>query len=402
MRLAPRFIALIFALLAPALACSQELARLEIGASSLTARDTWFGPPAMELKLALTHPVPYRAVIVADPVRLIVDIKGVSLSGQRPEDLYGQNLARAIRWGRFRAGWSRIVIELTSPYRIASAGQKTGAGFPQINIALEPVDEEDFAPLPSATAALRNLPESVDFPEATLSDGLTVMLDPGHGGLDPGALAGGENEADLVLQFANELRPVLEARGIQVEMTRQDDHYVGLEDRMTAARAAGADLLLSLHADALPSGQAAGATVYVWNPGANDKASAQLVARHERGDLLSGVDLTGKDDELAVAIMDFARTDTQARSENFARFIASHMALSGISLHERPVQGAAFSVLKSPDIPSILLELGFISDDRDRANMTNPAWRAQMVQVLADAVAAWAADDAARKPALRK
>lgn len=396
-----KLITLIFAVLYPIFVHAQEPTRMDLGASSLTADGKLFGPPAIALTLALTQPVPFRAVIVADPVRLIVDMKGVDLSGQSPRDLFGHHLVPGIRWGRFRAGWSRIVIELPAPYQVASAGQKTGAAFPQISIKLQPVDEDDFAPLPSATAALRNLPESVDLPDTLPPESLTVMLDPGHGGFDPGALAGGENEADLVLQFAHELRPELETRGINVAMTRQDDRYVGLEDRMTAARDAGADLLLSLHADALPSGQAAGATVYVWNPKANDKASAQLVARHQRGDLLSGVDLTGKDDDLAAAIIDFARTDTQPRSENFAGILTSHMALSEINLHERPVQGAAFSVLKSPDIPSVLLELGFISDDQDRANMTNPEWRARMVQVLADAITTWAADDIARAPALR-
>ncbi|PHQ71900.1 MAG: hypothetical protein COB97_00820 [Paracoccus sp.] len=99
--------------------------------------------------------------------------------------------------------------------------------------------------------------------------------------------------------------------------------------------------------------------------------------------------------------MDFARTDTQPRSENFARWLTSRMALMGIGMHGRPVQGAAFAVLKSPDMPSALLELGFISDDADRANLTNPLWRARMVEVVADAITGWARDDAARASMLR-
>ncbi len=113
------------------------------------------------------------------------------------------------------------------------------------------------------------------------------------------------------------------------------------------------------------------------------------------------MDLTGQDDALAGVLMDFARTDTQPRSEGFARMLASRMALMGIGLHGRPVQGAAFSVLKSPDIPSILLELGFLSDDEDRANLTDPLWRAGMVQVIADAVTGWARDQAGRAALLR-
>ena len=171
---------------------------------------------------------------------------------------------------------------------------------------------------------------------------------------------------------------------------------------MTAARQAGAHLLMSLHADALPQGQAAGATIYVWSSSADDRASRQLVMRHQRDDLLRGQDLTGQDDGLAVALMDFARTDTQPRSEAFARHLTSRMALRGIGLHGRPVQGAAFSVLKSPDIASVLLELGFITDEADLFNLTDPDWRARMATAVAEAVTGWWRDEQARAALLRR
>lgn len=382
---------------------AQEAARLQIGASSLTTegRDRGRARP-MELTLTLNRAVPYRVFLVADPVRLIVDLQGVDLSDVSPDDLFGHDHVPALRWGRFRRGWSRVVVELPGPYRITSAGQRAAAPEPVIRIALQPVPEDQFDPRPSATAALRDLPEPSDLPPPEPGTGkLTVMLDPGHGGFDPGAEAEGETEADLVLTFALELRKSLRARGVEVAMTREDDHFVSLEARTTAARAAGADLFLSLHADALPRGQAAGATVYLWNPRADDRAAAQLAARHDRDDLLAGIDLAGQDDALAAAMMDFARTDTQPRSENFARFLTSRMALMGIGLHGRPVQGAAFSVLKSPDIPSALLELGFISDMNDRANLTDPLWRARMVAVLSEAIIGWARDENARRDLLR-
>lgn len=171
---------------------------------------------------------------------------------------------------------------------------------------------------------------------------------------------------------------------------------------MTLAREAGAQLFLSLHADALPTGQAAGATIYLWDPDSDGRAAQQLALRHDRDDLLAGIDLAGEDDALAAALMDFVRTDTQPRSENFARFLTSRMALMGIGLHGRPVQDAAFSVLKSPDMPSALLELGFISDDQDRANLGDPLWRARMVQVLVESVTGWARDEAVRATMLRR
>ena len=413
MRALAAILALCLALAGPAAA--QEPARLQPGASSLVATGSgwairgwdprgWSGPPPLELRLVLDRPVPYRAFLVADPARLIVDLKGADLTGAAPQQaLFGADLVPALRWGPLRDDWSRIVVELPGPYRIASAGQSTAAPAPQVTIALQPVSEADFSPRPSATAALRDLPPPAGLPAAQGDDDgrLVVALDPGHGGHDPGADAGGETEAGLVLTFALELRRALRDRGVEVVMTREDDTFVPLERRITMARQAGADLFVSLHADALPTGQAAGATVYVWNPASDGRAAQQLVLRHDRTDLLAGVDLSGQDDALAGVLMDFVRTDTQPRSEGFARILASRMALMGIGLHGRPVQGAAFSVLKSPDIPSVLLELGFLSDEEDRANLTDPLWRAGMVQVIADAVTGWARDQAGRAALLR-
>lgn len=397
-----RFLALILSLLLalPALA---EPARLDPGGSALVATGRgWGGPRPLELRLALTEPVPYRVYIVGDPARLVVDLQGADLGPAKPQDLFGADLAPAIRWGKSHDGWSRIVVELPGPYRIDSAGQQGRAALSQITVGLAPVDPDDFAPRPSATAALRGLPEPAEGPQPAPDDRFTVMLDPGHGGHDPGALAEGESEANLVLVFALELRAVLQARGVEVQLTRHDDSFVNLERRMTAARQARADLFISLHADALPEGQAAGATVYVWNPAADSRAADQLTLRHGRDDLLAGVDLTGQDDALTGILMDFARTDTQPRSERFASWLISRMSLMGIGMHGRPVQGATYSVLKSPDIPSVLLELGFISDHDDRANLLNPEWRARMVQVVTEAVTGWARDESARAAMLRR
>jgi len=393
---------LILTLLSPP-AWANEPARLDLGGSALVAAERgWGGPRPLELRLALTRAVPYRVFLIGDPVRLVVDLQGADLGPARPEDLFGADLASAIRWGKNGEGWSRIVVELPGPYRIHGAGQTARAPLSQITVALAPVDAGDFAPDRSATAALRDLPEPAELPPPAPDDRFTVVLDPGHGGFDPGALAEGESEANLVLVFALELRAALQARGVDVQLTRGDDSFVSLERRMTAARQARADLFISLHADALPEGQAAGATVYVWNPDADGRADEQLVLRHGPDDLLAGLDLTGQDDALTGVLMDFARTDTQPRSRNFADWLVSRMSLMGIGMHGRPVQRATYSVLKSPDIPSVLLELGFISDHDDRANLLNPEWRARMVRVVAEAVTGWARDEAARATMLRR
>ncbi|MDQ1899946.1 N-acetylmuramoyl-L-alanine amidase [Paracoccus sp. WLY502] len=398
-----KVLALILSLLVAFPVWGNEPARLDIGGSALVATGRgWGGPQPLELRLSLTKAVPYRTYLVDGPPRLVVDVKDTVFGLARPQDLFGANLAPAIRWGPYRQGWSRVVVELPGTYRIDSAGQRARAALSQITVALAPVAAQDFAPRPSATAALRDLPEPAELPAQPADEGFTVVLDPGHGGFDPGALAEGESEANLVLVFSLELRAALQARGITVEMTRSDDSFVALERRMTTARQARGDLFISLHADALPQGQAAGATVYVWNPAADDRAAEQLALRHGRDDLVAGADLTGHDDALTGVLMDFVRTDTQPRSESFARWLTSRMSLMGIGMHERPVQRATYSVLKSPDIPSVLLELGFISDHDDRANLLNPLWRERMVQVVSDAIVGWARDEAARAAMLRQ
>ncbi|MBC9245529.1 N-acetylmuramoyl-L-alanine amidase [Paracoccus sp. 11-3] len=382
---------------------AQETARIDMGASALvqTGRGWWRNPP-LELRLTLDKAVPFRTYVVGDPARLIVDMRGVDLNGVSPQDLFGADKVPGIRWGRHRRGWSRVVIELPGPYRIETSAMRTTAPQPELRVALKPVSDKDFAPPPSATAALRDLPDPAAVETAAPDDEFVVVLDPGHGGFDPGTQVDGQTEANLVLTFALELRKALQDRGISVVMTRDDDSFVRLENRMTAAREAKADLFMSLHADALPEGQAAGATVYIWNPKADQQASQQLVSRHDRDDLISGLDLAGYDDALTAALMDFTRTDTQPRSENFAKWLTSRMALMGIGLHGRPVQGASFSVLKSPDMPSVLLELGFLSDDNDRANLLNPLWRQRMVAVLCEAIIGWKQDEVARSALVRR
>lgn len=396
-----RMLALVLTLLLGLPVLGNEPARLDLGGSALVATGRgWGGPPPLELRLSLTAPVPFGAFLVGDPARLVVDLEGADLGAARPEDLFGANLVPAIRWGRHEGRWSRIVVELPGPYRIDSAGQWPGAQSSDLRVRLRPVAAADFAP--RSSAALRGLPDPVPLDPPTPDGPFTVMLDPGHGGFDPGALAEGESEANLVLVFALELQAALRDRGVDARMTRQDDSFVALDQRMTAARQARADLFISLHADALPEGQAAGATIYVWNPAADRRAAEQLTLHHGRRDLVAGADLTGQDDALAGVLMDMARTDTQPRSELFARWLTSRMALSGLDMHPRPVQPGTYVVLKSPDIPSVLLELGFISDHDDRANLLNPAWRERMVRAVADAAAGWARDEAARTGRLRQ
>jgi N-acetylmuramoyl-L-alanine amidase len=222
------------------------------------------------------------------------------------------------------------------------------------------------------------------------------VLDPGHGGIDPGAERDGQREADLMLTFAREFKESLQRGGdMIVILTRDDDVFVPLETRISIARAAGAHVFISLHADALAEGDATGATLYTLSEDATDLAARALAERHDRDDLLAGVDLTDQDDLIANILMDMARTQTAPKVDRLADALKTAIKAEGLRMHRRPIQSGGFSVLKSPDIPSILIELGFLSSQRDLARLIDPAWRARMSKALQSGLAQWAEAEAA-------
>ena len=199
-----------------------------------------------------------------------------------------------------------------------------------------------------------------------------------------------------MLTFARELKDVLlRDGGFLVILTREEDIFVPLETRISIARAAGAHVFVSLHADAIAEGEAVGATIYTLSEDASDAASQALAERHDRADLLSGVDLTAQDDLVATILMDMARTETGPRIERLALALEGAIKAAGLRMHRHPRQTAGFSVLKSPDIPSVLVELGFMSSARDLARLIDPEWRARMALAVRDGLNAWAAEDAA-------
>lgn len=384
------------------------LARLEPARSGISEP----GRGLTEITLGLSQPVPFRAFLLDGPPRLVVDFREVDFSAARPEAFSDLGVVGAVRWGRFRPGWSRLVAELSGPARLATAVEETGTGAgtgtaPQVRLVLERVSATEFEAREGAPqSALWDLPQpAATGPSHARQDGtrpLRVVLDPGHGGLDPGAEAEGFSEAVIVLTFARELKEALTRAGMQVAMTREEDVFVPLEERIAAARAFGADLLLSLHADALPEGEAMGATIYLFDTKASDRAAQKLAEGHDRADLLAGVDLAGHDDAVAGVLMDLARTETAPRAVRLGQVLAGAIKGAGLRMHRRPVQGADFAVLKSPDIPSALIELGFMSSEIDRARLLDESWRAEMVAALSAGIARWAGADAAEARLLRQ
>ncbi len=369
------------------------LARLDPAASSIT--DAARG---VDVTLALSQAVPWRVRLMDAPPRLVLDMREVDWStiDAVPERSQG---VRALRAGVFRPGWSRLVLELDGPLVVETAEMETGDA-PRLRLRLLPATPAAFA----ARAALPEPPgwappDVADLPTPVpRGDGpLVVVLDPGHGGIDPGAEREGVSEAALMLTFARELKEGLVRTGtFQVVLTRDADVFVPLETRISLAGAAGADVFVSLHADALAEGEAVGATVYTLAEEATDAAAAALAERHDRDDILAGVDLTGQDDLVAGILMDIARTETGPRTDRLAEALVAAIKAEGLRMHRKPRQEAAFSVLKSPDIPSVLLELGFLSSAEDLARLTDPAWRKRMVSALVQGLGAWAVEDAAQ------
>ncbi|MFM2355081.1 MAG: hypothetical protein RLZZ528_817, partial [Pseudomonadota bacterium] len=325
-----------------------------------------------------------------------------------PGEIDRAEAVAGVTWGRLRPGWSRMVLELAGPMRIVLADERRdAAGSADLIVRLEPVTQEDFAARTGEPVnPAWSLPEaeSLVAPRArqTGERPLLVVLDPGHGGIDPGAEADGTTEAALMLTFARELADVLRRGGIDVLLTREEDVFVPLETRISVARVAGADLFLSLHADALEEGVATGATVYVLDEDAEEQAAALLAEKHDRADLLAGVDLTGNDDEVANVLMDLARVETEPRSQRLALALEQAISGAGLKMHRNPIQGAAFSVLKAPDIPSVLLEVGFLSSKKDRERIADPAWRAGMQGAILAALQAWGIADAAEARLIRQ
>ena len=369
------------------------LARLDVARSSVSVQGG-----DVVVRLGLSQAVPWRVRLLDAPPRVVVDFREVDFAGiDRVRVDAGPVLG--LRAGALRPGWSRLVLELAVPMMVGRAGMLTGEDAVAVELTLRPAERAVFAaqaaePEPAewalpAPAVVPVLPPRGAGP-------LIVVLDPGHGGIDPGAEREGYSEAALMLTFARELKEVLlRDGGMQVVLTREEDVFVPLEARSSIARAAGAHVFISLHADALEAGEAVGATIYTLSDAASDAAAQALAERHDRDDLLAGIDLSAQDDLVASVLMDMARTETAPRTQRLAMALEAAIKGADLRMHRHPRQEAGFSVLKAPDIPSVLVELGFLSSDRDLARLRDDAWRARMAGAILVAVKAWADEDAA-------
>jgi len=402
------FLAALWLLLAMATApMAQEfsgLARID-GAQS---RITDAGTNGVQIDLALSQGVPYRLFTLDSPPRLVIDFQEVDWSGVNAQTLLVTDRLSGVQFGTYVPGWSRLVADLGQPMMVQSSEMQLDqvSGSARLNVRLAPVAAEEFTAKAGAPYDPRwDLPTPA-IPQATprAQDApLVIVLDPGHGGIDPGAEQLDIKEADLMLTFARELREALLRRGgFEVVLTRDDDYFVSLEGRIALAQRARADVFISLHADSLADGLAHGATVHVLSREASDIASAKLAERHNRSDILSGVDLSGTDDSVTAILLDLARQETLPRTEAMAAALVGGMAQTGGPMNRRPLRSAAFSVLKAADIPSALVEIGFMSSPRDFKNLQDSDWRQGMALGIANGLAIWRQQDAATRPLVRQ
>jgi N-acetylmuramoyl-L-alanine amidase len=364
--------------------------------------------------LDLDKTVPFRAFALADPYRVVVDVPQIDFELPAGTGTAGRGLIKAFRYGLVMPGGSRIVFDLTGPAKIANSYVLEAANGQPSRLVLEFAETDRASFIQSLTAESR--PElrpaiadavaaapaeakSDAAPERKPSDAKPevadsrplIVIDPGHGGPDNGTQANGQNEKNLVLAFGLALRDRIEKGGkYRVVMTRTDDTFIPLNDRVKIARSQSAALFVSIHADFLPhrEGDVQGATIYTVSDRASDAEAERLAEAENKADAIGGVNLTEEPTDVADILIDLAQRETRTFSNRFARLLAGEMK-NATRMYKHPLKSAGFRVLKAPDVPSVLVELGYVSNKSDLEHLVSEGWRSKTVGSMAQAIDAF-------------
>lgn len=346
----------------------------------------------------LTRKLEVRAFTLSNPYRVVVDLPQTVFQLPAKAGETGRGLVKAYRYGLVMAGGSRIVVDVAKPVRVDRAVVlEPREGQPaRLVLDLSVTDRETFMRnmIQQAKAMPPPDPRRAEPAEAPSSDPRPlIVVDPGHGGPDTGAkVAGGEiMEKQVVLDFSIALRDQLEKGGkYRVALTRSDDTFIPLAERVKIARQRQAALFISIHADSLPKaeGDAQGATIYTLSERPSDSDAAKLAESENRSDVVAGIDMSREPGDVADILIDLAQRETKGYSLQFARTLAGEMK-SAMRLHKKPLKSAGFVVLKAPDVPSVLVELGYMTNKQDLKLLTSEAWRAKAVQSIAQGVDAF-------------
>ena len=344
----------------------------------------------------LSRRIDVSVFTLAEPDRVVIDLPQVIFELPARIGESGRGLVKAFRFGLIMQGASRIVLDVTGPVRVDRAFVLDPADSQPARLVLDLVatDRDSYVhniAIENAGRRRETVPEKPEREPSSQSDDPRplIMLDPGHGGLDNGTRsANGNDEKKIVLDFALELRDkLLTTNKYRVLMTRSDDRFVSLGDRVALGRKNKAALFISIHADALPNrdSEAWGATIYTLSDTASDTEAARLAEDENRADAIAGFDLTDKSDDVADILIDLAQRETKTFSTHFARTLVSGLKTT-TRLHKRPLRSAGFRVLKAPDVPSVLIELGYVSNGEDLKSMTSEAWRQRTTGSVVEAI----------------
>ena len=358
--------------------------------------------------LELTDPVTARIFSLANPYRVVIDLPEVGWRLPARPLPQGVGLLERFRYGLFKPGVTRVVLETRGPAALNDVFFLGGTGSASdhrlvVDLVsttraafLRNVDSPAISVaktrqvLPTADRRAPTLP--VTFvpaprkPEVRPRKPL-IVLDPGHGGVDPGAIgAGGTREKHIVLSAAREFRSMLEKTGrYRVKMTRERDVFIPLRDRVAFAREVNADLFISIHADSIRSSRVRGLSVYTLSERASDQESAELAERENKADLIVGIDLTETTPEITNILIDLAQRETMNQSARFAAVLVKELGRE-TRLLRNTHRFAGFRVLKAPDVPSVLVELGFLSNRRDERDLRKKSYRLTLARALVRAV----------------
>lgn len=340
----------------------------------------------------LEEAVEFAAFTLADPYRVVIDVPELDFSGLNENSRDGRGLVGTFRYGLIAKGKSRMVLDLTEPVNIdESFVLEPLEGQPaRLVFDLVPASREEFLEGVGKLKSVGNLPTKAPLASVPTPKGpgkMVIVLDPGHGGIDDGAIGpGGAKEKDLVLQFALDVRDALNRNGgFDVLMTRDDDTFIALDERVEFARTNGAQLMVSIHADTVTQSYVSGATVYTLDETASDELSKALADKENRSDTIAGVELTDKPDDVADILIDLARRETKNLSISFARRLLGDIK-PAMKLNKNPRRSADFRVLKAPDVPSVLVELGYLSNSGDAKLLGSAEWRSKVADRFAKSI----------------
>jgi len=389
-----------FAILAPTLLSGAAFAAGDAAPPpvAVVARLSEDGETA-KLSFDLSGPVEASAHAMADPDRIVVDLSEVNFqldpavgraAPRRPDPI-----VKAFRFGLFGPGKSRVVIDLAQPACVAKAATAPiakGSAASRLSIELKRCEASAFAAAARQAAAGAPSAPALREEAAAGSSGAgppVVVIDPGHGGVDGGAYGlGGAVEKTLVYDYALELERRLEAMNrFKVVLTRHGDEFVSLEDRVRIAQEANASLFVSVHADTLGAAGAevSGATVYTCSERASDAEAARIAERENAADKAAGVEQKAEAAGVADILLDLKRRETRAYAHIFSRGVVEQLQ-GAARLNRNPERSAGFVVLKAPDFPSVLIELGYLSNAQDVQAMSSPEWRAKTASAMANAI----------------